>query len=379
MSRTLEILDRLIAFPTLSADSNLALIAYVEDLLQAIGAFTTRLPAPCGQKAGLYARIGSGGGGVCLSSHTDVVPVTGQNWSCDPFKLTQRGDRLLGRGTTDMKGFLASALACAERAAKLKLSAPLSLVISYDEEVGCVGIRQMMPQLTPLLNSPRAVIVGEPTSMRVATGHKGKVALRVTCQGESGHSALAPRFRNAIHMAAEFTGEMRDLQAEVAQGDTDPAYSIPYSTIHIGKISGGTALNIVPDQAEIDMEFRHLASLDPDALRCLIDARADLVSHRFNAPNSVQITEVNAYYGLDTPAEAQVVAWARGLTDTQTTKVAFGTEAGFFAKLGLPVVVIGPGDMASDGHQPDESLTLSELKRCDAMMKQIVGDLSAPL
>ncbi|KPD10734.1 acetylornithine deacetylase [Phaeobacter sp. 11ANDIMAR09] len=379
MTRTLEILDRLIAFPTISADSNLALIDYVQGLLQAAGAETVRLLSPCGQKAGLFARIGAGSGGVCLSAHTDVVPVAGQKWSTAPFKLTARGDRLLGRGTTDMKGFLASALACVERAAQLQLAEPLTLVISYDEEIGCVGIRQMMPQLEPLLGDPRAVIVGEPTSMQVAIGHKGKVALRVTCQGESGHSALAPEFRNAIHLAADFVTAMRELQDDLAQGACDSAYSIPYSTIHIGKIAGGTALNIVPDLAQIDMEFRHLGQVDPAALRSLIETKARQISQRYNAPNAIQVAEVNAYFGLGTLPEAPVVTWAQQLTGgTAITKVAFGTEAGFFANLGLPVVVIGPGDMAADGHQPDEGLNQAELFRCDAFMDRLLLDLKAP-
>ncbi len=274
-TRTLEILDRLIAFPTVSCDSNLDLIDWVEDLLRKAGFELTRIWSPDRRKAGLFARIGpAAGGGVCLSAHTDVVPVDGQPWTRPPFQLTREGDRVFGRGTTDMKGFLASALAMAERTAQTPLTEPLSLVISYDEEIGCVGIRQMMPELARRLGTPRAVIVGEPTSMRVATGHKGKAALRVICHGQSGHSALAPEFVNAIHVAAGFVGEMRSLQARLAEGAKDAAYTVPFSTVHVGMIEGGRALNMVPDRTRIDMEIRHIAEVPSADIRARIDAAA---------------------------------------------------------------------------------------------------------
>ena len=378
MSRTIEILERLIAFPTVSKDSNLDLIRYVQDLLQSAGFALVRIPSPCGQKAGLFARIGPELGGVCLSAHTDVVPVDGQEWSSDPFALTQRGDRLHGRGTTDMKGFLASALAMAELAAKAALTEPLSLAISYDEEIGCVGIRQMMPTLAPLLGNPRAVIVGEPTSMQVATGHKGKVALKVTCHGEAGHSALAPEFTNALHVAATFIDEVRALQDRLAKGATDTAYSIPYSTVHIGRMTGGRVLNIVPDLAELEMEFRHLTQTPASEILSELANIAERIGTAFDRPDSVEITQTNAYYGLETPIDDPVVGWAGQMADTpDTTKVAFGTEAGFFAAEGLSTVVIGPGDMARDGHKADEGVDLSELAACDAMMDRILTDLSA--
>ncbi|MEL7116039.1 MAG: M20/M25/M40 family metallo-hydrolase, partial [Pseudomonadota bacterium] len=248
MSRTIEILDRLVGFDTVSHRSNLGLIAYVEDVLETCGFRQTRLTDPTGTKAGIFAAIGPAGPGVLLSAHTDVVPVEGQEWTRDPFRLHRAHDRLYGRGTTDMKGFLASMLAAAERAASLDLAEPLKLAISYDEEIGCIGIAQMIDGLIPAIGTPRAAIVGEPTEMQVATGHKGKVALRAICRGEAGHSALAPRFTNAIHVATDFVAQIRDVQAEiVATGARDPAYDVPYSTLHVGTIAGGSALNIVPD------------------------------------------------------------------------------------------------------------------------------------
>lgn len=377
-TRTLEILDRLIAFPTVSRDSNLELIDWVEDLLRHAGFGLTRIWAPDRRKAGLFARIGpSEGGGVCLSAHTDVVPVDGQSWTRPPFRLTREGERLFGRGTTDMKGFLASALAMAERSAKTSLSEPLSLVISYDEEIGCVGIRQMMPELAPLLGAPRAVIVGEPTSMQVATGHKGKAALGITCHGQAGHSALAPQFVNAIHVAAGFVQEIRALQAELAEGPKDPAFAVPFSTLHVGKIEGGRALNIVPDRAGIDMELRHIAEVPPGDIRARIEAAARKVEQAIGPAARIEIDEVAAYPGLDTGPDNPVVKWASRLVGApQTCKVAFGTEAGFFAELGHPTVVVGPGDMARDGHKPDEGVDSTELTACDAMLDRVRADLS---
>ncbi|MEJ6640458.1 MAG: acetylornithine deacetylase [Octadecabacter sp.] len=379
ITRTLEILDRLVAFPTVSRDSNLDLIDWVQDLLKTAGFDVTRIWSPDRLKAGLFARIGPKiDGGICLSAHTDVVPVDGQVWTRPPFKLTDEGDRVFGRGTTDMKGFLASALALAERAGAAKLSAPLSLSISYDEEIGCVGIRQMMPELEKLIGKPRIVIVGEPTSMKVATGHKGKAAFKVTCHGQAGHSALAPQFVNAIHVASDFIYQIRGLQDKLAAGPQDPAYNIPYSTVHIGKISGGRALNIVPDNAQLDMEFRHLVEVSADLIQHEIEDIAKHVSNAYPQVSPITIDSINAYPGLQIdPSDANVV-WATKLAEAiGSTKVPFGTEAGFFMNLGLTTVVTGPGNMATDGHQPDEGLSKVDLITCDVMLNNILGELSA--
>ena len=378
ITRTLEILDRLIAFPTVSRDSNLDLIDWVQDLLQTAGFTVTRIWSPDRTKAGLFARIGPGvDGGICLSAHTDVVPVDGQVWTRPAFQLTDDGDRLFGRGTTDMKGFLASALSLAERAKTATLSAPLSLSISYDEEIGCVGIGQMMPKLKQLIGKPDLVIVGEPTSMQVATGHKGKTALKVTCHGQAGHSALAPQFTNAIHVAADVVQKVQKLQDELAAGPQDDAYSIPYSTVHIGKITGGRALNIVPDHAQIDMEFRHLAEVSAADIQQEIEAVAQWVSRAYPSIPTVTVEAVNAYPGLNMhPTDESVVRADQLAGRFGLTKVPFGIEAGFFAELGLKTVVIGPGDMASDGHKPDEGLSKAELSACEAMTSNILNALT---
>ena len=378
LTRTLELLDKLVAFPTVSHDSNLDLIDWVQNLLSGAGFEVTRIWSPDRTKAGLFACIGPKvDGGVCLSAHTDVVPVEGQVWTRPAFTLTDEGDRVFGRGTTDMKGFLASALALAERVGETSLSAPLSLSISYDEEIGCVGIQQMMPELKKLIGKPRAIIVGEPTSMQVATGHKGKTALKVTCHGQAGHSALAPNFVNAIHMAADFVSEMRRLQERLMNGPQDNAFSIPYSTVHIGRINGGQALNIVPASTKLDMEFRHLVDTSAPEIQREIEDAARRVGQTFPSASPILVERVNSYPSLSTDLSDPIVGWACEMASTtETTKVSFGTEAGVFAELGLNTVVIGPGDMASDGHKADEGLSKTELMACDTMMENILGWLT---
>ena len=370
---TLDVLERLVGFPTTPQVSNLDLIDYVETYLRDRGFVLIRLPDASGEKAGIVATLGPEGQGVLLSAHTDVVPVEGQEWTRAPFALSREKDRVYGRGTTDMKGYVASVLALADRAARVPLKEPLRIVLSYDEEIGCIGIRHMMGDLAPLIGQPRACFVGEPTSMQVAIGHKGKAALRAVCHGEAGHSALAPRFTNALHVATDFVNALRALQGDLAaNGARDEAYDIPYSTVHVGKLSGGTALNIVPDRAKVLFEYRHLAADRAEDMLARIQACADTV------PGQIEIEQLNAYPGLDVAAGADVVGYAKRMSQTNgTTKVPFGTEAGFFDALGIPTVVCGPGSMEGQGHKPDEYLELSELAACDAMMDRILDDISA--
>ena len=377
MTQTLDILDRLIAFPTVSSVSNLALIDCVQDFLVGRGFDVHRIPDPTGEKAGLFARIGPEGAGVMLSGHSDVVPSAGQDWQHDAFKLTRIGDRVIGRGTTDMKGYVASMLAAAHRASNMTLKEPLKLALSYDEEVGCLGIAHMIGELDDTIGLPRACFVGEPTNMQVAVGHKGKAALRASFHGIAGHSALAPNYVNALHMAAEFVTGLRKLQGDLAKnGARDAAYDVPYSTVHIGKLQGGTALNIVPDLAEIVFEYRHIADDDPSDLRAKIDTIAAGITANF-PQGRVEINETNAYPGLGTDEASDVARLGQTLAGTATTKVAFGTEAGYFAKLGIPTVVCGPGDMATQGHKPDESIGLEELAACDRFMDRMLDKMRA--
>jgi len=378
----LEILDRLIRFDTVSANSNLALIDYVQDFLTARGFDTHRIPDGTGQKAGLFARLGPAvEGGILLSAHSDVVPVDGQVWSVDPFRLTMNDNKLFGRGACDMKGYLAAMLACADKAAGLSFIAPLMLSISYDEEVGCVGIQQMKAQLAPLLGEPRLCVVGEPTQMQVAVGHKGKAAYRARFKGNQGHSAMAPQFVNALHLAMDFGRSLRNLQRDfTAHGAQDAAYDIPHSTVHMGKLSGGTALNMIPDSAVMEFELRHLASDPKSAFDASIAAAAAEISARYQGLSkeaAIEIERLTSYPGLDLSPDHEAVIEAQRLLSTkETIKVSYGTEAGVFADLDIPTIVCGPGSMADQGHKPDEFVELSQLQQCQTMLGRMVDGLA---
>ena len=380
MTRTLDLLDRLVAFPTVSADSNLAIVDFIEDVLCRAGGDVRRIGDPTGRKAGLFARIGpTDGAGVMLSGHTDVVPVAGQAWASDPVRLRRDGGRLYGRGTTDMKGFLACILSTAERAAALPLVEPLKLAFSWDEEVGCLGIPKMLPAMDEAVGRPRLCIVGEPTSMQIALGHKGKVALQAICHGTAGHSSMAPDYLNAIHLAGDFVAGLRRLQADLAAtGARDAGYDVPYATVHAGRIAGGTALNIVPDRAVIDFEYRYPADQQPEAIQSALIALAEDVAaaYRESFPEAqVDVEVVNAYPGLGTRADHPAVALMKSLVPgVGTTKVAFGTEAGHFDAAGIPTLVCGPGSM-EQGHKPDEFIETTELARCDAMCDRLLEHL----
>lgn len=377
MTLSLGILDRLIAFDTVSNRSNLDLISYVEDFLRARQFRVHRIPDLTEEKAGLYAEIGpQTDGGILLSAHSDVVPVEGQVWSRPPFQLTRDGDRLFGRGTTDMKGFLAEMLGVADLASGKMLKAPLKLLISYDEEIGCVGIDRMKDRLKPLLGRPELAIVGEPTEMQVAVGHKGKRAYKAQIAGQAGHSALAPRFVSALHVAVDYVVALRALQEGLEQnGSRDDCYDVPYSTIHVGQMRSGSALNIVPDSAEMLFEFRHLAEDDPDCLAHRITEAADAVTAPYPQIASIELQHLAAYPGLTTPVTSAAVTLARKWSGGQTCKVAFGTEAGFLSDLGIPTVVCGPGSMEDQGHKPDEYISQTQLIKCSQMLVKAVGQL----
>ncbi|MEO8244349.1 MAG: acetylornithine deacetylase [bacterium] len=372
-----DILTQLMGFDTTSAKPNLALMHYVRDLLAEAGITATLIPDPTGHKANLFATTGPAGSGVMLSGHTDVVPVEGQTWTHLPFALTERHGRLYGRGTADMKGFCAAAIACVIAAARRPLKVPLHLALSYDEEIGCMGVGSLIDMLDAAPVKPRFCIVGEPTAMQVATGHKGKIALRATCIGREGHSALAPLALNALHLAADFVNAVRALQTEVAAtGIKDGDYDVPYSTLHVGKLNGGVQVNIVPNCAVIDFEIRSLAGEDTDALIDALRTAAETICRplRGDFPEAqIKIERLWDYPGLGTPSDAAVVNFVKGLTGANgTIKVAFGTEGGLFdARLGIPTVICGPGSMAQ-GHKPDEYVTLDQLQRCEAMLAALI-------
>ena len=386
---TLSFLRDLIAFPTVSRNPNRALIEYCADYLRSIGAVVEIIAADSGDKANLYATIGPDMvPGVMLSGHTDVVPVDGQLWTKPPFEAVVESGRVYGRGTADMKGFVAAALSCAgiaaQRHLQTPLQTPLHLALSYDEEIGCVGVRSLIDMLAAAPVKPAMCIVGEPTAMAIATGHKGKTAIEAACVGSAAHSALAPQAVNAIHLACDLIAQIRHLQDDmITDGAQDSAYDIPYTTLHAGLITSGVALNIVPDHAVVTFEIRNLAADDPEAiLHRLRRAIAPViaVARKRAAEADIVFKVINSYPGLETSLDEAVVAMVAELTGRdERIKVAFGTEGGLFSqRLGIPAVVCGPGSM-EQGHKADEFVTLAQLDSCDAMLASLVDRLATGL
>jgi acetylornithine deacetylase len=379
---TVELLAALVRFETVSKDTNLPLVDYIRSYLDERGFKCRILPDETGLKASLFASIGPNtDDGIILSGHTDVVPATGQSWASDPFRLRRDGDRLFGRGVADMKGFLAAALRIADVASRMSLLRPLHLAFSYDEEIGCVGVRPLLVDLRGRGFKAALCIVGEPTSMEIGVGHKGKLAARALCRGAGGHSSAAPHFLNAIHLACDFVSALRREQSELTcSGSRDAEFDIAYSTIHAGRIAGGEALNVVADQATVEFEIRHLAEDDPIAILERLRKRAgEVVRPHLGqfAHAGLDIEVVNAYPGFAAGATSEAVVRLRKiLPSANTIKVSFGTEAGLFADaLGVPTAIVGPGSM-EQGHKPDEFIAIDQLEACDAMLDRLIASLS---
>ncbi len=380
----LEILDRLIGFATVSRDPNRDLLGYVGEWLRGHGIESEILWNADRSKGNLWATIGpKEGGGVILSGHTDVVPVDGQAWGGDPFVLRRDGDRLYGRGTADMKGFLAVALALVPEMVRRKLRTPVHLALSYDEELGCLGVRSLIAKLAAMPAKPALCIIGEPTGMQVVIGHKGGRSFRVQVTGSAAHSSLAPRAVNAIDYAAELILFLRGIGRNWAeQGPFDEEYDVPHSTISTGLIEGGAAINIVPAHCEFVFEFRHLASLDVDRLTARIEAFAretlEPRMRKLSPEAGVAFTPLYEYPGLDMAPEHPAVTLVKQLLGRNDhAKVAFGTEGGLFKlRAGIPAIVCGPGFIAQ-AHQPNEFIELAQLKSCDLFLRRLIERLEA--
>jgi acetylornithine deacetylase len=379
IQRSIEILEALVGFDTTSRNSNLPLIAWIEAYLDRCGVVHERIPDQTGAKTNVWATIGPPATpGYILSGHTDVVPVDGQSWSSDPFRLARRDGRLFGRGATDMKGFLACCLAAVPDMARRPLARPIHLAISYDEEVGCIGVRDMIARLQDAPVKPIACFVGEPTGMGVVIGHKSKRSLSVTVRGKTCHSSLAPQGVNAVEYAARLIVKIRDMSERFArEGARDPLYDVPFTTGHTGVVSGGTALNIVPDACAFEFEFRSIAADDIGALidEVVTYARERLEPEMKAVSREAAITfeEKSGFPGLETaPADEAVVLAKRLAGANAHSKVAYGTEAGLFAAAGIPSVVIGPGSI-DQAHKADEFVAVSELERCGAFIDRLIA------
>ena len=375
------LLARLVGFATVSRDSNLELIGFIRDYLAGLGVDSELFLNDEGTKANLFATIGPRDrGGVVLSGHTDVVPVDGQAWTVEPFALSERDGRLYGRGTADMKGYIASVLAAVPAFLAEPLTMPVHLAFSYDEEVGCLGVRSMLEALQQRPHKPRLCVIGEPTELKPVLGHKGKLAMRCEVHGAACHSAYAPYGVNAIEYAARLIGKLGEIGDALAlPSHHDERFDPPYSTVQTGVIKGGRALNIVPEECEFDFEVRALPGFEAHSVADQLQTYAEREllprMRAVNAASDIRLRPLSAYPGLATAQDseaARLVALLSG-SDAFGT-VAFGTEGGLFDQAGIPTVVCGPGSM-DQGHKPDEFVSVEQLQGCDAMLLRLAAYL----
>lgn len=380
-AETLSVLERLIAFDTTSHRSNLEAIAFLKESLESLGAQTRLTFDDERRKANLYGVIGDPATpGIMLSGHTDVVPTEGQDWNQDPYTLTEREGRLFGRGTSDMKGFLAVAVAMAPAFVRRGLRIPLAFSFSFDEEVGCMGVRRLIADLATLPVKPRLCIVGEPTSMKVIAGHKGKRSMRCHVHGKECHSALNDQGVNAVEAAAEVIARIRQMQRKIrAEGPFDPAYDPPYTTLHTGTVQGGKALNIVPRDCWFDFEIRALPHHGADSLHDeIMDFARRYVEPEMKAVDAASgfdFRTINDTAGFDLPDDHPAVRFVTGLTgDNNVGRVSFGTEAGLFNDVGVPTVVCGPGSI-EQAHKPNEFIELEQLLQAEAFLARLMDHM----
>lgn len=377
----IDLLAKLIAFDTTSAKSNLDLIAFVRAYLDGHGIASTLVPDDDGKKACLFATIGEGEGGVGLSGHSDCVPVTGQSWTSDPFTLTTRDGKLYGRGTCDMKGFIACVLAAVPLFKSAPLTEPIHILISYDEEVGCVGVRPMIARLGQDLPRPRVVIVGEPSSMQVIDGHKCIDVFRTSVTGKEAHSSMPAIGVNAISAASKLVEEIDRIAADVAASENDPHYEPPYSTVMVAMVEGGTAPNIVPRNCDVLWQLRGLPGTKAKDAPSRLAAFAEetlLPGMRAVAPTaSVDTKTETSVPAFSAGPESEAVSLAMTLTGAnRASGVSYATEAGLFQNAGCPAVVCGPGDIAQ-AHAADEFVAITQIESCLEFLAKLTERMSA--
>ncbi len=382
--RSLDLIKTLIAFDTTSRETNLELIAFIQEYLTGHGVESMLVHNVDCTKANLYATLGDKDkAGIMLSGHTDVVPVDGQAWDTEPFRVSEADGKLYGRGTADMKSFIAIALAYVPEFLSRRLNIPIHLAFSYDEEIGCIGVRRLIDKLKEMPVKPAMCIVGEPTSMQVVTGHKGKRSFIANVRGLESHSALAPLGVNAVEYAAELIAYMKNMARRIeAEGPFDDLYEITHTTVHTGVISGGVQLNIVPKTCRVQFEFRYLAGHDPDTLEAEIrDYASNTLEprmHAVSADTGIDIECYNDMPGLEMDPGEDVVAFVKALAGRNDhAKVAFGTEAGLFhTRVNIPTVVCGPGDIAV-AHKPNEFIPLDQIAKGEEFMRRLLEEVSA--
>lgn len=364
-----DILMELIRFPSVVGQPNAGIVGWIAHYLDELGVQAQLLPGPEGDRSNLFATIGPRDRpGLVLSGHMDVVPAEEPQWSSDPFQLRTEGDRLFGRGTSDMKGFLAAALAIVPALVALKPARPIHLAFSYDEEAGCRGVPHLIAALPSLCALPAAAVIGEPSGLRPILAHKGKAAARARIQGRSGHSSRPDLGLNAIHAMGRVILAAEEAAVRLSGGPLDPAFEPPYSTIQIGTIRGGEALNIIPERCSIQIEARAIAGALPAALlEPVHEALEKLRAGGF----LVDWQPIAAYPALSLPAEAPIAQLLAQVTGTAPlSAVSYGTEAGLYQAAGIDAIICGPGDIAR-AHKPDEYITRGELADCVRLLEQL--------
>jgi len=370
-----DLLGKLLCYDTTSRESNLALIKFIREYLQQFDIESTLIFNDEQTKANLYARLGpSGDGGIMLSGHPDVVPVDGQHWSLPPFELTESDGKCYGRGSADMKGFLACVLESIPRFHKAELKVPLHLSFSYDEEVGCLGVRSLIEHIKSSPEKPVLCIIGEPTNMQPVYGHKGKVAMRCKVQGHACHSAYAPEGVNAVEYAAKLIHKITELALPLkhCQGKQ---FEPPYSTLQTGVIHGGTAVNIVPDYCYFDMEMRYLPKTEAKhTFQSLFDYAENTLLPEMksvHADANIQFESLSDYPPLLTDPQSEYAGWLAEWCQSDSFKtVSFGTEGGLFDEAGVATLICGPGSIAQ-AHKPDEFISYEQLNRCTEMLDNL--------
>jgi acetylornithine deacetylase len=380
------LIQTLVGFPTVSRDSNLALLDWVADYLARHGIPSTYTWNDERTKANLWATLPARDGntarnGVVLSGHTDVVPVDGQPWDSDPFTAVVRGERVFGRGVTDMKSFSATGLAFVPEFLRRGLQRPLHFALSYDEEVGCIGVRRLLDDIHAKGIAPLGCIVGEPTGMQLVLAHKGKRSWRCRVRGHEAHSSLTPLGVNAVQIACDIVAYIGERAREFRDGGArDDAYDVPYTTAHVGVIHGGTAVNIVPRDCWFDFELRHLPLDDPQAFARDVEAFANRYiagMHRVSADTYIAFDELSALPGMDTDDGSPIAVLAHDCNGTEGAgKVSFGTEAALFQGIDIATVICGPGHIAQ-AHQPNEWVSIEQLARCEQFMRRLADRLCA--
>lgn len=376
-SNTISMIGKLIAFPTVSRDSNLELIDFVREHLRALDADVRLTFDDDRRKANLFATLGPRGrNGLVLSGHTDVVPVEGQAWDTDPFTVAEKEGRLYGRGTCDMKSFIAVALALFPQYVP-RLREPVHLALSYDEEVGCIGVGRLIEDLARAGVQPSGCVVGEPTSMKPVIAHKGKRSYRCSVRGLAAHSAYAPRAVNAVEAAAEAVAYLKRMARRHRDaGPYDHSFDIPHTTVHTGVIRGGTALNIVPHECAFDFEVRYLPGDYPDSLlaefKSYIAAELEPEMRAIDAKTGFDVVQLSEIPALDTSPETQIAGLVQELTgNADFGKVSYGTEGSQFQRAGIPTVVCGPGSI-DQAHKPNEFIALEQVEACEKFLRALL-------